>query len=85
MKNIRLYVLGKISGDGDYQIKFMDAVYALWKAGYENIINPCCYVSSDDEWNTSMGKTLAVMLTCGGVALLPAREDSIGGVVRSDD
>jgi hypothetical protein len=83
MKNIRLYVSGRISGDPDYLSKFMDAVYELVKAGYEDIINPCCYASADDDWNTAMRKTLSVMLTCGGVALLPDWEESRGAKIEA--
>ena len=83
MKNIRLYLSGRITGESGYQMKFMDAAYELMKAGYEGIENPCCYASADDDWNTAMRKVLAVMLTSDGVALLPGWEDSKGAMIEA--
>ena len=80
---MRLYVSGKITGDPDYQIKFIDAVFDLLQAGYKGIENPCCYVSADDDWNTAMRKVLAVMLTCDGLALLHDWKDSKGAMIET--
>jgi hypothetical protein len=83
MKNTRLYSSGKITGDGDYENKFLAAALGLTKAGYTDIENPVYHASAGDGWNTAMRKVLSVMLAYGGVALLPDWEESAGARIEA--
>ena len=83
MITTKIYLSGKITGDLDYQKKFLNAAMDLLKAGYTGIENPCYYASEEDGWSVAMRKVLGVMLTCDGVALLPDWEDSRGAKIEA--
>jgi hypothetical protein len=82
MKNLRIYLSGKITGDADYVMKFIHAQNELNNAGYLHIVNPIHLASARDEWNAAMRRALAGMLSCDGVALLPDWRESRGAKIE---
>jgi hypothetical protein len=51
------------------------------KAGHD-AVNPVEHAGADDSWIAAMRKTLALLLVCDGVALLPDWEDSKGAGIE---
>jgi hypothetical protein len=76
-----IYISGKISGDPLYKQKFNDAEEELINAGYI-VCNPARYAPCDVEWSKAMRMVVAIMLQCGGVALLPDWEESRGAKIE---
>jgi hypothetical protein len=84
MKNQKLYICGRVTGDSNYQRKFRDAEAELRAAGYTDIVNPVRIVPDGTAWKAAMRLCLKAMLDCDGIALLPDWESSRGACIECD-
>jgi hypothetical protein len=82
VKNTRIYIAGKVTGDAGYMRKFARASTSLMDAGYRRVINPAVLIDPDTDWNTAMKKLLPIMLECDGVALLSDWRESRGARIE---
>jgi len=80
MKNI--YICGKVSGDPDYDIKFLKEENRLFSLGYEPV-NPAAFISRKEEWSKAMRTAIRAMLLCDGVSLLPDWKKSKGAKIEA--
>lgn len=79
-----IYVAGPVSGMPlDNRPAFEEAREALLAAGYLALV-PHDVVAPGTEWGTAMRATVAAMMGCGGVALLPGWQASRGAKVERD-
>ena len=81
---MKLYISGPITGVPNYQENFITAEAILKQTGHE-VINPCTVVLADNAtWEDYMKADISLMLTCGGVAVLPGWEASAGARLEID-
>jgi hypothetical protein len=80
-EGLKLYICGRITGDADYQAKFLDAENKLYEAGFRPV-NPAARVPADTDWNQAMREAISLMLQCDGVALLPDWKESRGAKIE---
>jgi hypothetical protein len=81
--NKKVYISGKITGDGNFQRKFKQAEEDLFNAGY-NPVNPVVHVPPKyASWDTAMRLVLKTLLDCDGVALLPDWKESKGAKIEA--
>ena len=78
----KIYVSGKMTGDGNYRRKFLQAENRLFDAGYYPV-NPAAFVPKYISWQGAMRLVLKVMLDCDGVALLPDWKKSVGAKIEA--
>jgi hypothetical protein len=81
-ERLKLYVSGLITGDANYQEKFLKAENTLREAGFEPV-NPAARVPPDRDWSQAMRVVAGLMLECDGVALLPDWEESRGAKIEA--
>lgn len=81
----RIYIAGPMTGHALYNYPtFMAAEAWLRDAGYD-VINPARNgLPSDAPWPQHMRRDLALLLTCGRLALLPGWEASRGATLERD-
>lgn len=78
----RIFISGGISGIPDYKYNFQQARYKLHAAGYE-VEDPSLNVGEPGwGWEQWMKQSIAQMLTCDGVAMLPGYQYSRGALVE---
>ena len=78
----RIYICGKVTGDPDYDIKFLKEENRLFSLGYEPV-NPAAFISRTEEWSKAMKMAIGKMLLCDGVSLLPDWKKSEGAKIES--
>jgi hypothetical protein len=78
---MKLYISGRITGDDNYQEKFMAAAQELIQAGYE-VCNPAEHGSMNISWAENMKRVLPLLLGCDGLALLEDWHISKGAVIE---
>jgi hypothetical protein len=78
---MKIYISGRITGDGNYREKFLDAENRLYGAGHFPL-NPAACVSPDTDWNGAMRTAVCLMLKSEGVALLPDWNESKGAIIE---
>lgn len=82
----RIFICGPYTGhEEDADERFGDAQEKLTRFGY-NVINPMesCKGMDQSDWGACMRTTIALLLTCTGVALLDGWESSRGANVEVD-
>jgi len=77
----RIYICGKVSGDPDYDKKFLKEENRLFSLGYEPV-NPAAFISRKEEWSKAMRTAIRAMLLCDGVTLLPDWKKSKGSKIE---
>jgi hypothetical protein len=77
----KIYVCGKITGDPDYDKKFLKEEDRLFSLGYEPV-NPAAFISRKEEWSKAMRTAIRAMLLCDGVSLLPDWKKSKGAKIE---
>jgi hypothetical protein len=80
-ERLKLYVSGCITGDANYQEKFLKAENTLREAGFEPV-NPVACVPPGWNWSQAMRVVVGLMLECDGVALLDDWADSKGARIE---
>ena len=78
----RIYICGKVSGDPDYDKKFLKEENRLFSLGYEPV-NPAAFISRKEEWVKAMRMAIRTMLLCDGVSLLPDWKKSKGAKIEA--
>jgi hypothetical protein len=78
----KIYISGKITGDSNYQNKFLKEENRLFSLGYEPV-NPAAVVTLIMEWGKAMRMVLRTMLLCDGVSLLPDWKKSKGAKIEA--
>ncbi|MBP3762920.1 MAG: DUF4406 domain-containing protein [Bacteroidales bacterium] len=84
MKNERIYLAGKITGDPDYRVKFRAGVIHLLRLGWEynDIVNPVKACPEGWGWWRCMARCLRLLAGCGWVAMLPDWNESRGARIE---
>jgi hypothetical protein len=77
----KIYICGKVSGDPDYNKKFLKEEKRLLSHGYEPI-NPTAIISHKTEWAEAMRIAIRAMLLCDGISLLPDWKKSRGAKIE---
>jgi len=77
----KIYICGKVSGDPDYDKKFLKEENRLYSHGYEPI-NPAAFISRKAEWSDAMRTAIRTMLLCDGISLLPDWKKSKGAKIE---
>jgi hypothetical protein len=77
----KIYICGKVTGDQNYQDKFLKEEKRLFSFKYEPV-NPASFISANEEWTTAMKKALRALLLCDGVSLLPDWKRSKGAKIE---
>jgi hypothetical protein len=80
-EKMKLYLCGKITGDDNYRVKFLDAENELYEAGFYPV-NPAACIPVGTEWRQAMRTAISLMLRCDGVALLPDWKKSRGAKIE---
>jgi hypothetical protein len=78
----KIYICGKVTGDPNYQEKFIKEENRLYLLGYEPV-NPAAIVSSNTAWSDAMRIVIRDMLVCDGVSLLPDWKKSKGAKIEA--
>ena len=84
VKNMKLYISGKISGTDltHTRKRFSDVADKLQSLGHE-ITNPLCNgLSEHDPWEEHMAKDIIDLLQCEGIYMLQGWEDSQGARIE---
>lgn len=80
MKQLSIYISGKITGDPQYKKKFADTERALNDAGFM-AINPA--VGPEGlVWEAYMYRSLDMLRACDAVCMLPGWEESYGATIE---
>jgi hypothetical protein len=82
LPQIKLYICGRITGDDNYHVKFLDAANTLYKAGFDPV-NPAALIPANTDWTQAMRKAIVFMLQCDGIALLDDWENSRGAKLEN--
>ena len=84
MKNRKIYIAGKITGDADYRAKFRAGELHLMRLGWEidEIVNPARECSEGWGWRRCMSRCLRLLAGCGWVAMLPDWKQSRGARIE---
>ena len=84
MKNGKIYIAGKITGDADYKVKFDAGVLHLLCLGweYKKIVNPVKECPEGWSWWRCMVRCLRLLAGCEWVAMLPDWKDSRGARIE---
>jgi len=78
----KIYICGKVTGDPDYDKKFLAEENRLFSLGYEPV-NPAAFISRKEEWLKAMQMAIRAMLLCDGVSLLPSWKKSRGARIEA--
>lgn len=84
VKNMKLYISGKISGTdlSHTRKRFSDIANKLQSLGHE-VINPLCNgLSETDPWEAHIAKDIANLLQCEGIYMLQGWEESQGSRIE---
>lgn len=74
---MRVYISGKITGDDNYQEKFLSVEKMLTESGYE-VINPCTGEEPGHTWKYYMKRDIQKLMLCDAVYLLKDWNESPG-------
>jgi len=77
----KIYICGKVTGDSNYQKKFLKEENRLLSLGYTPF-NPAACIPSKVEWSEAMRMAIRMMLLCDGVSLLPDWKISKGAKIE---
>lgn len=85
MRNEKIYIAGKITGDPNYYAKFHAAedylmVWLDWD--YWDIVNPVEWCDNEWPWWRCMVRCLRLVAGCGWVAMLPDWRESRGARIE---
>lgn len=84
MKNGKIYIAGKITGDADYVVKFRAGVLHVLRLGweYEKVVNPVNHCKAYWSWWRCMVRCLCLLAGCEWVAMLPDWKESRGARIE---
>lgn len=84
VKNMKLYISGKISGtDLDYVRRLFDKVATTLRALGHEVINPLCNgLSEAAPWEEHIAKDIINLIDCEGIYMLQGWEDSQGARIE---
>ncbi|GHV93207.1 hypothetical protein AGMMS50268_37100 [Spirochaetia bacterium] len=77
----RIYICGKVTGDPNYQKKFLEAEERLHLAGVWPV-SPASFISKNTEWLKAMRLAIRELVRCDGIALLPDWKQSKGAKIE---
>ena len=78
----KIYICGKVTGNGNYFLDFTHAEDRLRFYGYEPV-NPAALIDANEPWESAMKIAINAMLGCDGVALLSNWQDSKGAQIEA--
>jgi len=73
----KIYICGKVTGEENYHVNFLNEENRLFALGYEPI-NPAACIPSNEPWQKAMRTAIRMMLLCDGVSMLPNWKSSKG-------
>lgn len=84
MKNGKVYIAGKITGDPGYVAKFDAAVRHMSRLGWESnkIVNPVQHCDASWAWWRCMARCIRLLTGCEWVAMLPDWKESRGARIE---
>jgi hypothetical protein len=77
----KIYICGKITGDPNYEDKFLKEDDRLEALGYWPV-DPVAIVPKSVSWQKAMCLAIRAMLLCDGVSLLPDWKKSKGAKIE---
>jgi len=78
----KIYICGKVTGDPNYQDKFLEEENRLISLGYTPF-NPAACIPNKTKWSEAMRMAIRMMLLCDGVSLLPNWKKSKGAKIEA--
>lgn len=84
MKNEKIYIAGKISGERDYKVLFRAGVLRVLGYGFgaEDVVNPVELCPEGWPWWRCMVRCLWALKGCSFVAMLPNWKESRGARIE---
>jgi hypothetical protein len=81
MNKKKIYICGEVTGDPNYQKKFLKEENRLFALGYEPV-NPASFILRNEEWSKAMRTAIKAMFYCDGISLLPDWKKSKGAKIE---